>query len=173
MAARAPGRRNHHSSPEPERRLCALLRDVSSPFIRKSTHVPVHACVGASSGAASGADSASHACVLSWPSDCTALLIWRCRTTRMPSAVCLCLRCPHPFFFTLSSHCVIDACMCTRYHASRESFLYLRDFYIGEIHPDDRASVPQVWGRTSAGAGDVPGNVMLPALCTCDHCPVL
>lgn len=50
---------------------------------------------------------------------------------------------------TLFTHCVIDACMCTRYHASRESFLYLRDFYIGEIHPDDRASVPQVWGGRS------------------------
>ncbi|KAG1665059.1 hypothetical protein FOA52_012478 [Chlamydomonas sp. UWO 241] len=29
------------------------------------------------------------------------------------------------------------------YHASRESFLYLRDFYLGEIHPEDRAIVPQ------------------------------
>jgi hypothetical protein len=32
------------------------------------------------------------------------------------------------------------------YHASRESFLYLRDFYLGEIHPEDRAIVPQVRG---------------------------
>ena len=28
------------------------------------------------------------------------------------------------------------------YHASRESFGYLREFYIGEVHPEDRALVP-------------------------------
>eukprot|EP00798_Chlamydomonas_sp_ICE-L_P025927 gene25927-11606_t len=28
------------------------------------------------------------------------------------------------------------------YHASRESFLYLKDFYIGELHPDEKGAVP-------------------------------
>ena len=28
------------------------------------------------------------------------------------------------------------------YHVSRQSFLYLREFYVGELHPDDVASVP-------------------------------
>lgn len=28
------------------------------------------------------------------------------------------------------------------YHASRESFLYLKDFYVGELHPDDLQLVP-------------------------------
>lgn len=56
---------------------------------------------------------------------------------------------PTPTLFPLPSHCDWRMHMCTRYHASRESFLYLRDFYIGEIHPDDRASVPQVWGGRS------------------------
>ncbi len=28
------------------------------------------------------------------------------------------------------------------YHASRESFTYLREFYIGELWPDERALVP-------------------------------
>ena len=28
------------------------------------------------------------------------------------------------------------------YHVSRQSFLYLREFYVGELHPDDLADVP-------------------------------
>ena len=28
------------------------------------------------------------------------------------------------------------------YHASRESFVYLRQFYMGEVLPEDRALVP-------------------------------
>lgn len=28
------------------------------------------------------------------------------------------------------------------YHASRESFLYLQEFYVGELDPADRARVP-------------------------------
>ena len=28
------------------------------------------------------------------------------------------------------------------FHASRESFLYLKEFYIGELEPSDRALVP-------------------------------
>lgn len=29
------------------------------------------------------------------------------------------------------------------YHASRESFLYLRDFYRGELHPEESVPQPQ------------------------------
>ncbi len=29
------------------------------------------------------------------------------------------------------------------YHSSRESFLYLKHFYIGEVRAEDRASIPQ------------------------------
>ena len=44
------------------------------------------------------------------------------------------------------------------YHASRESFLYLRDFYRGEIHPDDRASVPHGGADKASGrAAEPPG----------------
>ena len=32
------------------------------------------------------------------------------------------------------------------YHSSRESFLYLKHFYVGEVFADDRASVPLVPG---------------------------
>ena len=28
------------------------------------------------------------------------------------------------------------------FHASRESFLYLKEFYIGELHPQERSLVP-------------------------------
>ena len=44
------------------------------------------------------------------------------------------------------------------YHASRESFLYLRDFYVGEVHPDDRTKVPQGGADKSTGrAAEPPG----------------
>ena len=29
------------------------------------------------------------------------------------------------------------------YHASRESFTYLREFYVGELHAEDRELVPK------------------------------
>ena len=32
------------------------------------------------------------------------------------------------------------------YHASRESFTYLREFYVGELHPADRELVPAASG---------------------------
>ena len=32
--------------------------------------------------------------------------------------------------------------VCVRYHASRESFTYLREFYIGELWPEERSFVP-------------------------------
>ena len=32
------------------------------------------------------------------------------------------------------------------YHASRESFTYLREFYVGEIYPGDRELVPAASG---------------------------
>ncbi|GAX75100.1 hypothetical protein CEUSTIGMA_g2544.t1 [Chlamydomonas eustigma] len=51
------------------------------------------------------------------------------------------------------------------YHASRESFLYLRDFYIGEIHPDDRSSVPQGGEDRAAGiAAEPPSSDFLQQL---------
>ena len=51
------------------------------------------------------------------------------------------------------------------YHASRESFLYLRDFYIGEVHPDDRARVPQGGADISRGkAAEPPGADFLQQL---------
>jgi hypothetical protein len=49
-------------------------------------------------------------------------------------------------------------CPLQMYHASRESFLYLRDFYLGEIHPEDRAIVPQVIAWVGC-AGRVVGRV--------------
>jgi hypothetical protein len=45
-----------------------------------------------------------------------------------------------------ASHCVLTQSLfvrCCRYHASRESFLYVKTFYIGEVSPQDRALVPQ------------------------------
>jgi len=42
-------------------------------------------------------------------------------------------------------------CDCARffemYHASRESFLYLSSFYLGELHPEDRPRVPPGGGK--------------------------
>jgi len=40
------------------------------------------------------------------------------------------------------------------YHASRESFLYLHDFYLGEVHPADRSMVQQ-------GRGEYPSDDFL------------
>eukprot|EP00967_Tisochrysis_lutea_P106554 scaffold163521_cov20-Tisochrysis_lutea.AAC.1 len=39
------------------------------------------------------------------------------------------------------------------YHASRESFLYLHDFYLGEVHPADRSMVQQVRAQGQCAAG--------------------
>jgi len=60
-------------------------------------------------------------------------------------------------------------CDCARffemYHASRESFLYLRDFYLGEIHPDDRGLVPQGGEDRARGrAAEPPGPDFLQQL---------
>ena len=51
------------------------------------------------------------------------------------------------------------------YHASRESFLYLRDFYIGEIHPDDLSQVPHGGEDQGSGrAAEPPGTDFLQQL---------
>lgn len=46
----------------------------------------------------------------------------------------------------LPLHLLILPCRCSRmfelYHASRESFVFLRQFYFGEIAPEDRDLVP-------------------------------
>ena len=36
------------------------------------------------------------------------------------------------------------------YHASRESFTYLREFYIGELYPDELSCVPRSGEEPSA-----------------------
>ena len=40
------------------------------------------------------------------------------------------------------------------YHASRESFTYLREFYVGEITPEDRVLVPQPEGDAGTASED-------------------
>ena len=36
------------------------------------------------------------------------------------------------------------------YHASRESFTYLKEFYVGELHPEERQLVPMEAETASA-----------------------
>ena len=38
------------------------------------------------------------------------------------------------------------------YHASRESFTYLREFYVGELHEEERELVPSASGEEEASA---------------------
>eukprot|EP00622_Pseudochattonella_farcimen_P004613 FR740022.1.p1 GENE.FR740022.1~~FR740022.1.p1 ORF type:complete len:155 (+),score=16.79 FR740022.1:415-879(+) len=40
------------------------------------------------------------------------------------------------------------------YHASRQSFLYLKEFYIGELRAEDRALLPRPGGDASAAFVD-------------------
>ena len=43
------------------------------------------------------------------------------------------------------------------YHVSRQSFLYLREFYVGELHPDDVADVPLPNKLPPGGDGGASG----------------